>query len=127
MLFFGIHSSLFDMMTFATLLFVFRSEESTFQSGWFVESTITELLIFFVIRTRYSFYRSRPSALITSINLLVMCITLLLPWSPLAGLLGLVPLPMKLLYSIIGILALYIITADLLKGWFFRTFDPENN
>ncbi|MFN8332755.1 MAG: hypothetical protein U0T81_16330 [Saprospiraceae bacterium] len=53
-----------------------------------------------------------------------MCITLLLPWSPLAGLLGLVPLPMKLLYSIIGILALYIITADLLKGC-ARTFDPE--
>lgn len=126
MLFFGIHSSLFDILTFATLLFVFRSEENTFQTGWFVESTITELLIFFVIRTRYSFYKSRPSVLITILSLLIMFITLVLPWSPLAGLLGLVPLPLKLLYSIIGILALYFITADLLKGWFFRTFDPES-
>ncbi len=126
MLFFGIHSSLFDMLTFATLLFVFRSEENTFQSGWFVESTITELLIFFVIRTRYSFYNSKPSVLITTLNLLVMSITLVLPWSPLAGLMGLVSLPLNLLYSIIGLLALYFITADLLKGWFFRTFDPEN-
>ncbi|HNB30303.1 MAG TPA: hypothetical protein PK931_04615, partial [Saprospiraceae bacterium] len=79
-----------------------------------------------VIRTRYSFYNSKPSVLITTLNLLVMSITLVLPWSPLAGLMGLVSLPLNLLYSIIGLLALYFITADLLKGWFFRTFDPEN-
>ena len=61
---FGIASTLFDLLTFALLLHVFKAGEVTFQTGWFVVSLLTELVVVLVLRTRQPFYRSRPSALL---------------------------------------------------------------
>ena len=61
---FGLLSSVFDLLTFAVLLGVFRATPETFRTGWFVESLLTELVIALVVRTRRPFFRSRPGRLL---------------------------------------------------------------
>lgn len=51
MIIFGIESSFFDVLTFATLLFIFNVGPQLFQTSWFVESAVTEILILLIIRT----------------------------------------------------------------------------
>ncbi len=58
---FGLVSSLFDYLTFGLLLLALHASETQFQSGWFIESAITELLILLVIRTQKPFFHSRPA------------------------------------------------------------------
>ncbi|WP_245859784.1 magnesium-translocating P-type ATPase [Spirosoma aerolatum] len=125
MLVFGIHSSLFDVFTFSTLLFGFHLKESGFQSGWFIESILTELLIFFIIRTRKNFFRSRPARWITLLSILCILLTVYLPYSPVSAAFGLTPPPVHQLVTILLIILGYVLTADLLKVWFFRHYKTE--
>ncbi|AKQ45960.1 magnesium ABC transporter ATPase [Rufibacter radiotolerans] len=120
MVVFGLHSSLFDVVTFVTLLYLLKSTEGAFQTGWFIESILTELFILFIIRTYKNFFRSRPGKYLTLLSLVGLVLTLGLPYLPFAGSLGLVPLPLVNLGAMILIVLAYIITADLLKVWFFR-------
>ncbi len=120
MLIFGLISSLFDYLTFGTLLFVYRAGVDEFRSGWFVESVMTELLIMLVIRTRKAFFRSRPGRYLALATLIIAAATLLLPYSPFAALLNLVPLPPSLLALIGGITILYILASELAKRLFYR-------
>lgn len=120
MVVFGIHSSLFDIITFLTLLFILKAKESAFQTGWFVESILTELLILFIIRTHKNFFKSRPSKYVFILSITAVVITIMLPYMPFAGSIGLVPLPMLNLGVMLFIVLSYIMTADILKVWFFR-------
>jgi len=61
MVLFGLVSSVFDFLTFGTLLFLFPRSPEEFRTGWFIESLITELVIALVVRTRHVFFRSRPA------------------------------------------------------------------
>ncbi|MFN8243193.1 MAG: magnesium-translocating P-type ATPase [Ferruginibacter sp.] len=119
MIVFGLHSSLFDYLTFFLLYRLFRSED-LFHTGWFIESIATELLILFVVRTHKSLIRSRPGKLLIGLSFLALLITLLLPFMPFAADLGFVVPPLKLMGIIMGILFLYLVTADLIKVFFFR-------
>ena len=60
MLVFGPVSSVFDFLTFYALLHLFGAGEALFQTGWFIESITTQVLVVFAIRTRRRFFRSRP-------------------------------------------------------------------
>ncbi len=60
MIVFGLVSSIFDLMTFGLLLYVFNVTANEFRTGWFVESLLTELVIALVVRTRRLCFRSRP-------------------------------------------------------------------
>ncbi|MBK9985143.1 MAG: magnesium-translocating P-type ATPase [Saprospiraceae bacterium] len=122
MLIFGIHSSLFDIITFVTLLFVLRVKESVFQTGWFIESILSELFILFIIRTHKNFFKSRPAKYLLILSAVGLVLTLGLPYTPLADQIGLVPLPMINLGAMLLIVLGYIVTADLLKVWFFRKY-----
>ncbi|MDE3155194.1 MAG: magnesium-translocating P-type ATPase [Acidobacteriota bacterium] len=93
MLFIGPISSLYDFLTFYVLLAVFHAGQGAFHTGWFVESLATQTLVLFVIRTMGVPWRSRPSRALTLTTIGVVGIALVLPASPLAGLLGFVPLP----------------------------------
>ncbi len=86
-------SSLFDFITFAVLLKVFDASEALFQTGWFVESLCTQVLVIFVIRTRGNPFRSRPHPVLTVTSLLVVAVALWLPFTPLGGTFGFTPLP----------------------------------
>lgn len=121
MVIFGIHSSLFDLITFVTLYYYLKVKQVEFQTGWFMESILTELLILFIVRTHFNFFKSKPGKFLLILSLLGLVLTIALPYTPAAWIAGLIPLPLHILLLILGIVAGYVITADILKVWFFRT------
>src|ERR1035437_4709474 len=121
MVVFGLHSSLFDILTFVSLYFVLKLAEGQFQTGWFIESVLTELFILFVMRTRKNFLTSKPAKLLLWLSLGALVFTLSLPYLPFGFALGMNQLKATTMLLIIGIILLYVFTADLLKLWFFKT------
>jgi Mg2+-importing ATPase len=117
---FGALSSAFDLITFALLLQVFRAPEGMFRTAWFVESLLTELAIALVVRTRRPAWKSRPGRMLLDTSLMLGALTLALPYVPAVEWLGLVPLPVPLLMTVLGITLLYVVAAELAKHWFYR-------
>lgn len=122
MLVFGPLSSVFDFLTFGALLWLRHGGEESFHIGWFIESIVSAALVVFALRTRLPFRRSRPSQVMLGVTALVVLITLILPYSPLAGVMDFKALPLVYLLLIGAIVASYFITAELTKRWFFRNF-----
>lgn len=122
MIVFGIHSSLFDLITFLTLYFVLKVKESEFQTGWFIESVLSELFIVFIIRTHSSFLKSKPGMYLFVFSIIALILTIGLPYLPVSATIGLSPLPLLNLGTMLLIVAVYILTADLLKVWFFKKY-----
>jgi len=122
MVIFGIHSSFFDIITFLVLLYILKAQESAFQTGWFVESVLSELAILFIIRTHRSFTKSKPAKLLFIFSVIALILTVLLPYLPFADKVGLVHLSLTQMVSMVAIVIAYILTADLLKIWFFRKY-----
>lgn len=120
MITFGLVSSLFDMMTFAILLYFAGEIPEIFRTGWFIESLLTELVILFIMRTPKPFYRSRPGRFLALSALAVTIVALLLPVTPVAAALGFVPLPASLLVSVLGIVGLYAFVSEWAKRAFYR-------
>ena len=126
MIVFGIVSSVFDFLTFAVLVFVLKATDEVFRTGWFVESVMTEVLIIWVMRTWNPFYTSLPSRPLLLAMVLVLVITLALPYSPLSGMLGLTPLPFSSIALLGLITALYAGASELTKKLFYvRVFGKE--
>jgi Mg2+-importing ATPase len=117
---FGALSSIFDFVTFAALLGIFRASAELFRTGWFVESLLTELLIALVVRTRRPFLRSRPGNLLLVSTLLLIPATFAMPYAPYARLAGFVPLPVTLVAILMAVAVFYVLAAELMKRWFYR-------
>ena len=113
---FGLLSSLFDGLTFAVLLLVFHVDIATFQTGWFVESLLTELVIVGVMRTKRPFYTSRPSPLLVWTSVAAGAVAIAMPYLPLGEATGFRPLSPLLLISLLAIVATYVVASELLKG-----------
>jgi Mg2+-importing ATPase len=124
-LFVGPISSIFDYTTFFVMLWVFNcwdpSRASVFQTGWFVESLMTQTLIIHVIRTnRIPFIQSRASWPLTATTLSIMAFGMWLPYSPLASSLGLAHLP-RLYWPILMLTLLsYVGLTQTIKVWLLR-------
>ena len=113
MIFFGPISAIYDFMTFAVMYFVFHARGSLFQTGWFVESLITEILVVFVIRTRkIPFWKSKPSLPFFLTCIGVVAVGLYLPFSPLARYLNFTPLPILYFGILIAITLTYLIMVE---------------
>ena len=117
---FGILSSVFDYLTFALLLLVLHATEVQFRTGWFLESVISASLIVLVIRSRKPFFRSRPGNSLLLATLSIVAITAVLPFTPLASILGFSPLPAVFLLFIAIIVLLYIGAAEMAKRVFYK-------
>ncbi|WP_337183726.1 magnesium-translocating P-type ATPase [Shinella sp.] len=117
---FGLVSSLFDFVTFAFLLLVAGATAQVFQTGWFVESLITELAIVLVVRTRKAFWRSRPSALLSWLTLAVGVFAIMIPFLPGADWFGFVALPLPLVGGLVAITLAYLAASEAVKHWFFK-------
>ncbi len=122
MMVFGPLSSFFDFATFGVLLWLLKAGEQVFHTGWFIESVLSAGMVVFAVRTRLPFTRSRPSRAMLTVTGVVMVITLGLPYSPLASLLGFIPLPPLVLLVIFGIVAMYFLSAEFTKRWFYRKY-----
>ena len=121
MLVFGPLSSLFDFATFGLLYFVLRADQQQFHTGWFIESVLSAALVVFVLRTQLPLRHSRPARPLLLATAVVGLIALALPYSPLARLLGFVPLPISTLAVILGIVAAYVLATENVKHWFYRS------
>jgi Mg2+-importing ATPase len=119
MVLFGLVSSIFDFLTFGLLLFVFYATVEEFRTAWFIESLLTELVVALVVRTRRVFFRSRPGNLLLASTIIVIGLTLVLPYLPFSSLLGFVPLPAGLMLVLIGLTVLYVFVAELAKKYFY--------
>jgi Mg2+-importing ATPase len=120
MLAFGLLSSVFDYATFGALLLVFRASTVQFRTGWFLESVISASLIVLVVRTRRMFFKSRPGKYLLAATLTIVAVTLALPFSPLAALFHLEPLPLPFFLLIGIIVLLYVTGAEITKRMFYK-------
>ena len=116
---FGLVSSAFDFLTFATLLSAFHAAPEVFRTGWFVESLLTELVIALVVRTRRPFFQSRPGRVLLVSTMVLIPITFAIPYAPYASVFGFVPLPGLLVGAIATITVLYVFATELLKRRFY--------
>jgi Mg2+-importing ATPase len=120
MLTFGIHSSLFDMITFYVLYKVLHFQDSLFQTGWFIESTMVQLFILFILRTRKPFWKSKPGKQLRIACVAAFIIMLIIPFSPVAAYLSFKVQGLKEAALLSIIIFGYIISADILKRIFFK-------
>jgi len=120
MIVFGLISSIFDYLTFGALIFFLHATTDQFRTGWFLESVISAALIVLVIRTRRPFFKSAPGKYLLIATLGVVCITLILPFTPLAGMLGFGHLP-AMFFVILGVIVVfYMAAAEVAKRIFYK-------
>jgi len=120
MLVFGLLSSVFDYLTFGALLLLLHANPAQFRTGWFMESVISASTIVLVIRTRKSILKSKPGKYLLMATISIVGVTLLLPYTPIAGLLGFQPLPIEFLLVLAAIVGLYILCAEAVKRVFYQ-------
>jgi Mg2+-importing ATPase len=124
-LFFGPFSSLYDFLTFGIMLFVFNASTleraALFQTGWFVESFWTEVLIMFVIRTRrIPFVTSRPGKWLTVLTLSCVAFGTILPFTIFGSFMGFTPLPTEYWILLILMVATYLFLVDAGKVFYYK-------
>ncbi|BAO86429.1 cation transporting ATPase C-terminal domain-containing protein [Caballeronia cordobensis] len=96
---------------------------SLFQTGWFVESLMSQTLIIHIIRTaKVPFVESRASAALIATSLSVAAFGMILPYLSLGSLLGFVPLPSTYWIGLLAMLTGYALLTHILKRWFVRRF-----
>jgi len=127
MVFFGPISSVFDILTFSLMWWVFKANtveaQTLFQSGWFIEGLLSQTLIVHMIRTRkVPFIQSRASWPLCIMTLMVVVTGIALIYSPVAGFLQLQALPLSYFPWLIAILAGYMVLTQCVKGWFVRRY-----
>jgi Mg2+-importing ATPase len=127
MLCFGPISSLFDIVTFAVMWWVFDANrlarQTLFQSGWFVVGLLTQTLIVHLIRTpKLPFVQSRAAAPLLLMTAAIMAVGLWLPMGPLAGTFKLQPLPPAYFGWLAAILAAYCALTTVMKRYYIRRF-----
>ena len=120
MLVFGPLSSVFDLATFYVLFRLFDAGEALFQTGWFVESLVTQILVVFAIRTRRPLFGSRPHPLLAGSALGLAALALILPFTPVGAWFGLVPLPAQFFFYLAAAVAAYLLLVEIAKRFFYR-------
>lgn len=108
-------SSVFDIATFVALMKIFHVDVATFRAAWFIESMATQILVVFIIRTAARFWQDRPHPVLTATALLCLAIALILPYWPIAALLGFAGPNMAVLGAITLLVLLYLAGAEALK------------
>ena len=127
MLFIGPISSIFDIVTYLVLWWVFSynspEQQTLFQSGWFIEGLLSQTLIVHMIRTRkIPFLQSSASWPVTVMTLAIIIIGVIIPFSPLGASIGMSPMPLSYFPWLVGILLCYCTLTQLVKNWYVKLF-----
>ncbi len=117
---FGLLSSLFDYATFGILALLLRASPAQFRTGWFVESVVSAAAVVLVIRTRGPAWKHPPGRGLLLATAGAAAAAVALPFSPLAGPLGFVPLPGSFLFPLLATVACYLLLAEGVKRAFYR-------
>ena len=128
MIFIGPISSIFDVITFAIMWFVFGANNvgqmALFQTGWFVVGLLTQTLIVHMIRTRkIPFVQSIASAPVLIMTAVIMIAGVIIPYTGFGTFINLVPLPGSYFIWLIGILIAYSLLIEVVKKWYIKKFD----
>jgi Mg2+-importing ATPase len=118
--FFGGISSIFDFVTISLTLILVGSNIALFRTCWFIESTLSEIIVTFSIRTRVRFYMSRPSKILLVSSVAFGLLTVFLPYSQFNTVFEFSPPTPFLLSLIFGILLLYFVVVELMKHFFYK-------
>jgi P-type Mg2+ transporter len=127
MIFVGPVSSVFDITTFCLMWFVFGANspahQSLFQSGWFVESLLSQTLIVHMIRTqKIPFIQSAAAPPVLILTGVVIAVGILIPFSPLGVSVGLRPLPATYFVWLVATLVTYCALTQVIKTIYVRNF-----
>ena len=120
MLVIGPISSAFDFLTFYVMLTVLKANETLFQTGWFVESLSTQVLVIFIIRTRSNPFKSRAHPILVATSLTVMIIGAILPFTPLGTYFGFVAPPARFYAILAGMVVTYLAIVEVAKRGFYK-------
>lgn len=128
MFFIGPISSIFDFATFALMFFYFKANspelQSFFQTGWFIEGLLSQTLIIHMIRTKkIPFIQSWATAPVLALTTIIMLVGIAIPFSPLAPMLKMQPLPLSYFSWLFGILTCYCLLTQYVKTWFIKKFN----
>lgn len=113
-------SSIFDIITFLVMWFVFHADtlgqQQVFQTGWFVVGLISQTLVVHIIRTRKTpFVQSVASFPVILTSILAIIVGILLVLTPLRAYFGFVELPTMYWYWMVGIVLSYLLTVEVAK------------
>lgn len=128
MVVFGPLSSIFDVMCFVVLYFVFNvrtiEQQTLFQTFWFAFGILSQILIIFVIRAKKPFsLKNRPSTVLVLVSAASIILTLAFVLTPLASTIELQVLEFAHIASVLGIVGLYIITTGIVKKFVWTPLD----
>lgn len=121
-------SSLFDYLTYGVMWFVFKASvnPSLFQTGWFLESLMSQTLVVYVIRTsKIPFLQSRPSKALVATTLVVLSVGIYIPYSSLSKFFGFSQLPPVYFLLLILMMAVYLAATQVVKNWFIRRYEDR--
>lgn len=113
-------SSLFDLLTFASLHLGFGLSVEGFRTGWFIESIATQVLVIFVIRARGSIINDRPHWVLALTTVSALGFALSIPLSPFGAWFGFTILPINVYVALAAIIALYLLAAEVMKRYAMR-------
>lgn len=118
MIFFGLLSSVFDILTMVFVYFVLSADAALFRTVWFLESVLSEIFVIFMLRTAKSFYRSRPSSLliIASVGSAFIAIGVMFP--PLGQYFEFAPITPEIIGIVICIVIAYVMIVEFAKKQF---------
>ncbi len=123
MIIFGPISSLFDFITFGVLIFVFKSSETMFHTGWFLESLCTQTLIIYVIRTgKVPFFESRPSRFLVLMSIFIVTTAIAIPFSPFGKYLGFERPSAYFFMALAAIVTTYLLLTQIIKTWYVKKY-----
>ncbi|BCJ57527.1 magnesium-translocating P-type ATPase [Micromonospora endophytica] len=115
MLVYGSLSVAVDLAALAVLHWWWRTPTDVFRAAWFIQFTATEIIVLMVLRTNRAFLRSRPSTPLLATGALLIAVTVALPFSPMAGPLGLGRPPLPVLATLAALTTGYVAATELVK------------
>lgn len=122
MIYFGLISSFFDFVAFGFLLLIFKATMPLFQTGWFWQSFLTEVILIFVVRTKRWFWQSKPTRSLVIAAFITIILVLGVIYTKLADVFYLVPLPFSVNITIIGITLIYFMVVEFAKKAFYKKY-----
>ena len=124
MLFMGPVSSIFDLIVFASLWFVFGVREAAiFQTIWFTYSIVSNLVGMHIIRTaKIPFVQSNAHKMVYASSILLILVGIIVPFTPAGSLIGLVPIAAKYIVLIFAVTFLYCILAMFAKKIYIKKY-----
>ncbi len=122
MLVIGPISSVFDFLTFYVMLAVLKADETLFQTGWFIESLCTQVLVIFIIRTRGNPFKSHAHPILVLTSLSVVAFAAIVPFTPLGSYFGFVPPPTQFYLILAAMVVIYLVMVEIAKRSFYRRY-----